>query len=189
MCICVCAGWDCELDQALWTLPEKDSHMVPTQTAPGPAQQHQKVLWSLVSFTFSLFCVCVFLTSLTLENEIRYTCCLKCLNDSEYGSLESSSFKFKVTCVDFFLCSWRFFFYFATFTAGLGSLVKVSRRPLFHCPELKVDYWCTKGVTGKFGLRVDFVWIWGTLSNLPDSMVLGHQRVLGRISKAGEPEY
>lgn len=56
----------------------------------------------------------------------------------------------------FVLCSWRFFFYLATFAAGLGSLVNVSPCTLFYCSKLKVDYSYMKVVAGKFGLRLDF---------------------------------
>ena len=39
----------------MWALAEKDPDLVQTQKEPGPAQQHKKVLRSIVSFSFFSF--------------------------------------------------------------------------------------------------------------------------------------
>lgn len=180
MSIFVCPEWGHELDQALWTLPKKNPHMVPTQKAPGPAQQHQKVLRSLVSvsFFFKLFFVCLFLTFTTLGNPLQKWAWLT----------ERSSLKVLLT---FWFCAAGVFS--STLQRSLRDwapcLTWVVALSFFYCSKLKVDYSCMKAVTGTFGPRLDLVWLCWILSNLPDSVVLGHQRVLGRPSQTGEPEY
>lgn len=78
----------------------------------------------------------------------------------------------RISClVCFRLCSWRFVFYLTAFLGGLGSLIDVSQ------PFVQ-DLW----------LKKTFVYlaIFGDYPFLPDSLVLGPNRVLEGLPQTGE---